>query len=177
VLDHERDPVSPFLVSTVQQRGCGSDHQLVSWSYPRQVVTPLRPFSPPVASYRSRLTEGTRHGGLFWSGFTNSYGLFQDAGRSPVASQGNLTFSIAERLVLWGRLFQRGFDASHRVTTIVIVTHTTNDIVETPPVGFHGTIHLCALQVHDCRSVDTRPSRAHPPLTSSTFRILRLSVG
>jgi hypothetical protein len=27
------------------------------------------------------------------------------------------------------------FDASRRVTTIVIVTHTTNDIVETPPVG------------------------------------------
>jgi hypothetical protein len=41
-----------------------------------------------------------------------------------------------------GRLFQWGFEKSHRVTTIVIVTHTTTDIVETPPVGCHGTIHL-----------------------------------
>jgi hypothetical protein len=41
----------------------GPDHQLVSWSYPRQAVTPLRPFFPPVACYRPRLTEGTRHRG------------------------------------------------------------------------------------------------------------------
>ena len=38
-------------------------HHLVSWSHPRQSVTPLRPFFPPVACYRPRLTEGTRHRG------------------------------------------------------------------------------------------------------------------
>jgi hypothetical protein len=61
--DTDNDQVSPFLVSTAQRRGCGSDHHLVPWSHPRQAVTPLRPFFPPVACYRSRLTEGTRHRG------------------------------------------------------------------------------------------------------------------
>ena len=56
-------PVLSVHCPTTRLRVRPSYYHLVSWSHSRQAVTPLRPFFPPVACYRPRLTEGTRHRG------------------------------------------------------------------------------------------------------------------
>ena len=73
--------------------------------------------------------------GLLRSDLENSCGLFQDAGRNPVAVQGNIIFPQPTRY----RLFQRG-STCHVTPRHDDVSDTeSTDITEVLPVGYQVT--------------------------------------